>query len=99
MRSGGGSFGRIGVHVGEDWWTHLSTYDIHAPIFTIDAGSTSVTLSIDGREVTAAAVEFGRELASQAARFAAELERLHAWQNQADGTSDGIQDAPARGAS
>ena len=81
MRSGGGSFGRIGLYVGEDWWTHLSTYDIHTPIFSIDVGSTSVAISIGGREITTAAVEFGRELASQAARFAAELERLHTQQH------------------
>ena len=27
MRSGGGSFGQIGLHVGADWWTFLNTYD------------------------------------------------------------------------
>ena len=31
MRSGGGSFGRISLHVGADWWTFLSTYDDAQP--------------------------------------------------------------------
>jgi hypothetical protein len=85
MRSGGGSFGSLSVHLGEDWWTHLSVYPDHPPILGIDAGSTSVTFSFAGQAVTQAAVEFGRELASQAVRFAAELERLHARQSASDG--------------
>jgi hypothetical protein len=60
MRSGGGSFGRIGLHVGAD------------------AGSTTVTFSIADRKVDDSALEFARELARQAAGFAAEVERLHA---------------------
>jgi hypothetical protein len=36
-----------------------------------------VSLSIADRKTGAAAVEFARELAAQAARFAAEVERLH----------------------
>ena len=42
MRSGGGSSGHIGVYVGEDWWTHLSTYDDHTPILDISCGSMTV---------------------------------------------------------
>jgi DNA-binding CsgD family transcriptional regulator len=67
MRTGGGSFGRLSVHVGEDWRTHLSTYEDHSPILSIDASSTSVALSIQGHEVTEAAVTFARDLADQAA--------------------------------
>ncbi len=78
MRSGGGSFSSTGVHVGEDGWTHLSTYEDHAPILSVDAGSTSVTFYIEGHKVTAAAVKFARDLADRAARFAAEMERMHA---------------------
>jgi hypothetical protein len=78
VRSGGGSMARIGVHVGEDWWTFLSTYDDHGPILDIAAGSATVTVCFDGRRVTATAVQFARELADRAARFAAEAERLHA---------------------
>ncbi len=78
MRSGGGSMARIGVHVGEDWWTFLSIYDEHGPILDIAEGSTTVTVCFDGSRVTAAAVEFARELADRTAKFAAEAERLHA---------------------
>ncbi len=78
MRSGGGSMARIGVHIGEDWWTFLSTYEDHSPILDIAAGSTTVSLCFDGPQVTAAAVEFARELAQKAVEFAAEAGRLHA---------------------
>ena len=78
MRSGGGSFGRIDLHVGQDWWTFLSTYDEHSPILDVAAGSTTVTFSIADRKASDSALEFARELASQAAQFAAEVERLHA---------------------
>ena len=37
-----------------------------------------MSLSVAGRKTGAAAVEFARELADKAARFAAEVERLHA---------------------
>ena len=77
MKSGGGSFGRIGLFVGEDWSTWLSTYDVHTPILEISSGSTTVSLSVADRKVGIPAVEFARELAQGAARFAAEVERLH----------------------
>jgi hypothetical protein len=83
MRSGGGSFGQISLHVGQDLWTFLNTYDDHSPILDVAAGSTTVTVSIADRKVDASALEFARELASQAARFAAEIERLHARRDQA----------------
>jgi uncharacterized small protein (DUF1192 family) len=82
MRSGGGSFGRINLHVGQDWHTFLSTYDDHTPILDVAAGSTSVTFSIADRKVDDCALEFARELANRAAQFAAEVERLHAEQCQ-----------------
>ena len=78
MKSGGGSSAHIGMYVGEDWWTFLSTYDDHTPILDITCGSTTVSLSVADRKTGAAAVEFARELAAKAARFAAEVERLHA---------------------
>ena len=77
MRSGGGSFARISLHVGADWWTFLNTYDDHTPILDISCGSTTVSLSVADRKVGVAAVEFARELADKAVRFAAEVERLH----------------------
>ena len=65
MRSGGGSSGHIGVHVGEDWWTFLSTYDDHTPDPRHLGGSMTVALSIAGRKVSDAALEFARELAAR----------------------------------
>jgi hypothetical protein len=88
MRSGGGSFGRINLHVGADWHTFLSTYDDHTPILDIAAGSTSVTFSIADRKVDDCALEFARELANRAAQFAAEVERLHAQDGQDSGTGE-----------
>ncbi len=84
MRSGGGSYGHLGVYVGEDWWTFLSTYDDHTPILDISCGSTTVSLSIADRKTGTAAVQFARELASQAAKFAAEVERLHTHEVDSD---------------
>jgi len=43
-----------------------------------------VSLSVADRKVGIAAVEFARELADKTARFAAEVERLHA-RDQHDG--------------
>ena len=71
--------------MGEDWYTHLSTYDDHTPILDISAGSVMVALSIADRQVSNSAVDFARELASQAAKFAAEVERLHARHPDSDG--------------
>jgi len=84
VKSGGGSSGRIGVYVGEDWWTFLSTYEHHTPILEVSCGSTTVSLSVADRKVGIPAVEFARELADKAARFAAEIERLHT-RDQHDG--------------
>ena len=75
---------RIGMYAGEDWWTFLSTYPDHTPILDISCGSTTVSLSIADRRTGAAAVEFARELADKAARFAAEVERLHAQEHDGE---------------
>ena len=96
MRSGGGSITRTGIHVGQDWWTFLSTYPDHPPILDISCGSATVSVCLSDRHTGPAAVAFARELAAQAAGFAAEVERLHArdhrdggicvtCQNRADG--------------
>ena len=75
--------------MGADWWTFLNTYDDHSPILDVAAGSTTVTVSIADRKVDDSALEFARELASQAAQFAAEVERLHAQHSQDSGTGNG----------
>ena len=85
MKSGGGSSGYVGVYVGEDWWTFLSTYKDHTPILDISCGSSTVSVCLSDRHAGPAAVAFARELAAQAARFAAEVERLHARHPGPDG--------------
>jgi hypothetical protein len=77
MKSGGGSSAHVGMYVGEDWWTFLSTYDDHTPILDVTCGSATMSLSVADRQTGAAAVEFARDLADKAAKFAAEIERLH----------------------
>ncbi len=79
MSSSGGSFAHLGIHVGADWMVRCDTYPDTTPILSVDAGSSGVSFSIAARTVIAAeAVAFARELACQAARFAADCERLHA---------------------
>jgi len=79
--SGGKSFGHVSLHIGSDWTVRCSTYPWTTPILTIDAGSTAVSVSIEGRDVIpATAVAFARDLADKAAKFAADCERLHAIQ-------------------
>ena len=85
MRSGGGSFARISLHVGADWWTFLSTYEDHTPILDVTCGSATVSLSVADRKTGTATVEFARDLAGKAARFAAEIERLHAREHDGAG--------------
>ena len=95
MKSAGGSSGHLGVYVGQDWWTFLSTYEDHPPILDISCGSTTVSVSIADRRTGAAAVEFARELAAKTARFAAEVERLHnqPGQDSGEGGSTGAGEA------
>jgi hypothetical protein len=82
VSSGGSSFGTASVHVGADWHVRCSTYPATTPILSIDAGNAAVSVSIADRErMPAEAVTFARELARQAARFAADCERLHAAQH------------------
>jgi len=85
MKSAGGSMARIGLYAGQDWWTFLSTYEDHTPILDISCGSTTISVSVADRKTGAAAVEFARELAAKAAKFAAEVERLHADEHDGDG--------------
>ena len=85
MKSGGGSHGHVGMYVGQDWSTFLSTYDDHTPILDISCGSMTVAISVPGRQVTGPALDFARELAAQVANFAAEVERLHASHRGPDG--------------
>ena len=91
MSTGGGSFACVGVHVGADWTIGCHTYPGTTPILTVGAGPVSVSFSIAARTpVPADGAAFARELARQAARFAADCERLHAADpdgTAADGTA------------
>jgi hypothetical protein len=70
---------RVSLHVGADWWVHLSAYENRTPILDVDAGGTSVSFTVASSDAADdAAVEFARLLATSTAAFAAEVERIHA---------------------
>ena len=96
--SGQESFGSVNLHAGHGTHVDCYTYPQTTPILTVRAGRMSVNISIADRTVIPAhAVTFARELASQAAAFAAECERLHTAQAEADAevTSEGEASAEA----
>jgi hypothetical protein len=72
------SFGSANLQAGQGAWVRCHTYDRTTPILSVHAGRLEVTISIaDRTAMPAHAVTFARELAAQAAVFAAECERLH----------------------
>ena len=73
----------MSVHVGSDWQVRCLPLSGHPPLLDIGAGETEVSVSLAGQEIRASAVEFATELAREAARFAAEVERLYADQQAA----------------
>lgn len=75
-----GSFARVSVHVGGDWTVRCATYEGHTPVLEVGAGETEVSFCLAGRDIRASTVEFATELAREAGRFAAEVERMHAAQ-------------------
>jgi hypothetical protein len=76
------SFGAVSVHAGASAYVACSTYEEAAPILSVHAGRLIVSItSAERKAVSEQAVTFARELASQAALFAAECERLHAGQH------------------
>ena len=82
MSSDGSSFGSAGRSVRTDWQVRCSTYPDSTPILSIDAGRTVMSVSITPlKQMGDEAVAFARELARQAALFAADCERLHAEQH------------------
>ena len=79
--SGRESFGTADLHAGDGAHVDCHTYERTTPILSVRAARMSVCISIADRTVIPAhAVTFARELAAQAAVFAAECERLHAAQ-------------------
>jgi hypothetical protein len=92
------SFGVASVHVGADGRVRCSAYADALPILTVDAGDCSVRITIARQTPPGPeCVRFARELAAEAARFAAECERLHAaaQSGSASGTAAGDQAASA----
>ena len=72
-------FARISLHVGDDSRAECFTYDKSSPILDIRAGNASVAISFVRKAFDDdTIIRFARELAQQAALFAAEAERLHA---------------------
>jgi hypothetical protein len=81
----GGSFGSLGLHVGSGSRTSCYEYPDHSPILHITAASTSVSVQLAQGPIGTEAVKFARDLLRGAERFAAEVERLHNEQQQAEG--------------
>ncbi len=82
MSGGRESFGSVNAHAGQGARVDCYTYEQTTPILSVYAGRLSVSISIADRTVIPAhAVAFARELAAQAAVFAAECERLHTAQH------------------
>ena len=89
MSGASGSYSRVSVGVGSDWRVHCLPVTGNPPVLDIDAGETEISVSLASKEIRASAVEFVTELAREAARFAAEVERMYAEQRAAaqDGTT------------
>jgi hypothetical protein len=85
MSSDGGSFGSLGVHIGTDSRVVCHAYPDHSPILAVSAASTNVAFQLAQGPVGSEAVKFARDLLRGAERFAAEVERLHIEQRQAEG--------------
>jgi len=97
MTSRTNSYAHFTLHINQDGSTRLATYPDQTPILDIDTGTVTIMICTDGTEATPAAVEFGRQLASKAADYAAELARMHASQNP-DTTTSGGNSTPDTGA-
>jgi len=78
MSSPGGSFSGAHLHVGADGRAYTSTYPDTAPILTIDAGESSLTIFLASERATPAErLAFAYSLAAAVTSFTAECERLH----------------------
>jgi hypothetical protein len=78
--SEGASFSNVSYQVGAEWRVHTSAYADTTPIMGIDAGPSYFSITTRGKVADLAAVEFARALASEARKFADEMERMHAAQ-------------------
>ena len=88
MSSTGGSFGAAHLHVGADGSAYTSTYPEAAPILTINAGESSLTIFLASeRATTADRLAFAHSLAAAVTSFTAECERLHQAAQQDSGAA------------
>jgi hypothetical protein len=76
VSSAGGSFSYTGLHVDSDWDVRCSTYDDHAPILSLGAGTCGISVYISGKDTTRV-VEFARALLRDVQVFTAEIERMY----------------------
>ncbi len=81
MSGDGGSICGLGLFVGSDGWVTCHHYEGKTPILVIDAGGTSFSIGLKGRDADEAAVEFARALLRNAQEFAADIEQLHTEQH------------------
>ena len=88
MNGGGPSFAYADLHAGPDWEVQCSTTPGLPPVLAVSSGTMRVAISVT-RQMAADPAPFGRELARQAAQFAAECERLSAAQQDEASTDQG----------
>jgi hypothetical protein len=89
VSSAGGSFSHTSFHVGPDFTARCSTYPDQVPILSLDAASSSVSITPDGMEATDAAVKLARDLLRAVRQFAGEIERMHAARLGESGSAEG----------
>jgi hypothetical protein len=77
MSGGSPSFGYADLHAGPDWEVRCTTTAGLPPVLAVSSGTMRIAISVT-RQMAADPAPFGRELARQAAQFAAECERLSA---------------------
>ena len=72
------SFLSVSLHAGADAQVRCSVYEDVAPILSLETVPLAVSVTTAGRAACSPEeVAFARRLAEQAAKFAAECERLH----------------------
>ena len=77
------TFAQVNVSVGLEWQVRCLPGSGYPPLLDIGAGQIQVSVSLAEKEIRASGVEFAAELAREAARFAAEVERQYADQHTA----------------
>jgi pyruvate/2-oxoacid:ferredoxin oxidoreductase alpha subunit len=85
----GGRMSALSLPIDAGASVEFKPFRARTPLFTVSAGRVLVTLTLPER-VSAGDVEFARDLASQAAAYAVEVERLYrSGRRPASGRSSG----------